>query len=376
MSAPQPEEYLFRKDPVALEGLIRRALALAGPTQSAAKLAELQVSLAYALMHQRRLVDAREVAHSALNNRPGYDQALWCDAQIAMFLDDWPAAWQKLEARWLVEYTGPRTIPPEKIWDGSTPLAGRAVLLAGEGRMGDQIQFARFASALKTAGAGRVTVTALPAVVPLFRFLSGVDEVVSTPAQRRIPVAYDLGVPMMTAPFILGTIPRAMGATVPYISAPPEQTAEAARTIAAQGAALNVGVCWRSAHSVKCLRLELFRPLAELPGVRLFAIGERADIEPEISGFPIVNLGATDLLTTAGAIAALDLVIVVDTMAAHLAGALARPAWILLNHVPDWRWGIEEETTPFYPTMRLFRRGQSSDWESVIARVATELRAL
>ena len=373
-NVPQPEEPLWNKNPEALEGMISEALAIATETQGPEKIAELQVALAYTLMYQRKLAEARHVIRSALNTLPGYGQALWCEAQLAMFLDGWPAAWEKLEARWQVGYSGDRPIPLEKTWDGSVPLAGRPILLAGEGALGDQIQFVRFASQLKSAGAGLITVSTHPKLIPLISGVKGLDAVVPAGSKSNLP-EYDLGIPMLSVPFLLGTTVETLPATVPYLTAPVDRVAQAAHKIVERGASLNVGLCWRSARNVRCLPLKLFRPLAEVPGVQLFGIGEKTDIEREASGFPIISLGDTDLVTAAGVIAALDLIITVDTLSTHLAGALAKPVWTLLNYVPDWRWGIKDETTRWYPTMRLFRR-ESRDWASVIQRVAEELHAL
>jgi hypothetical protein len=119
----------------------------------------------------------------------------------------------------------------------------------------------------------------------------------------------------------------------------------------------------------------LFRPLSQIPGVRLFSLAQFSPQEAENAPFPISPLGTCDIVGDGAALCALDLVISVDTMIAHLAGSLARPVWLLLSFLPDCRWGLEGQTTPWYPTMRIFRRGHMG-WESLIHTVAAELTHL
>ena len=324
---PQPAESLWRKNPELLEGLTRKALSIAVKSHNPRKIAAFQVSLAYTLLHQRKLGEAREVVRAALITLPGYSEALWCEAQLAMFVDEWPAAWASLEARFLVEHSGERPVPVERTWDGSA-LNGRPILLAAEGGFGDQVQFVRFASALKAAGAGHITVSAHRRLIPLFTCLEGVDSICATEFNSNQPShKYDLGVPMWSVPFLLGTTPKTLPNKTPYLSAPEERLADARMRIAERRGTLNVGLCWRSKMAAKCLPLAVFRPLLDVKGVQFFGIGQRADIEQEISdlpNFPIVNLGATDFLTTATMLTALDLTITIDTVTAHLAGALGR----------------------------------------------------
>ena len=121
--------------------------------------------------------------------------------------------------------------------------------------------------------------------------------------------------------------------------------------------------------------LQLFQRVRELRGVRLFGLGEQSSIERECADFDIASLGSNNIAGTAGAIAALDLTISVDTMIAHLAGSLGRPVWAMLNQAADYRWPIDGETTPWYPTMRLYHR-KGRGWEGLMGRVAEDLESL
>jgi hypothetical protein len=373
---------LWNNDPLSVETLIRMALkrvGAQGPDQSHPLRLELEASLTLALMFQRKFNDARNRVQAILENSPHSEQALWCEAQLAFFLEDpLPAAWSKLEARFGLLYTGDRPFDSARLWDGS-PLTGRSILLAGEGGFGDQIQFVRFVSALKDAGAGRVIVSADPRLIPLLRSVHGADAFVPTspPSNTlRDPAEYDVGIPMISVPSRLGSTLASLRATVPYLSASAESVDEARRRIDARpGRGLNAGLCWQAGKRWKTIPLELLRPLANIPGVRLFGLGERPLIEGECANFPMANLGSNDIASTAGSIAALDLVITVDTMVAHLAGSLGKPVWLLLNYLPDWRWPLHGETTPWYPSMRLFRQ-EARNWEGPIRNVARALAAI
>lgn len=367
------EPLLWRQAPEKVEQLIRAALTVGRPISDALR-THMEVALAYALMHQHRFQAARSATRAALQRSPGDEQALMCEAQLAFFMDEpWPGPWDKFEARWAVEFSGDRPVPDDRRWDGS-PLNGRSVLLAGEGGLGDQVQFVRFATSLKAAGAGRVIVSAHPPLIPLFGTMAGIDAIVPTrmPSNTlEVAVEYDVAIPMLSAPRYVSPALNPWP-QVPYLRAPPEAVAVTRRQFKEKGKGFNVGLCWHSGKAVRRIPLEMFRPLAEVPGVRLFALGEQAAVQKEIAGFPIVDV-ASDIQTTAAAITALDLVISVDTMVAHLAGALGRPTWVLLHYLPDWRWSVSGESTAWYPTMRLFRE-QRRDWEPVIDKLAAELR--
>ena len=366
------------RDPEAIEAQLRKALnrdnssRLSGELRSA-----LTMALAQALYYQGRLEETRDLVLEVLLEDPGNRTALFWDAALAFKMDEpWPVAWKKLERGWTSKE---RPLPPERIWDGS-PLNGRTILWAGEAGLGDQIQFARFAPLLKAAGAGRVIVSASAALQALFQTLNGVDDFVpkGDPAadSARDSTPYDVGISMIGVPGRLGAVTDALSCNVPYLCTAPEAIDAARRIIGPpQGATLNVGICWQSAKLIRSMPLEAMRPLKDVPGVRLFGLGERSLIEKECAGFGIESLGGADMMATAGALAALDLTISVDTMIAHLAGSLGRPVWTMRTQTTDFCWPRTGETTPWYPTMRLYRR-EGRDQEGLIRRVASDLELL
>jgi ADP-heptose:LPS heptosyltransferase len=212
----------------------------------------------------------------------------------------------------------------------------------------------------------------------LMKSMRDVDELAGAEPFSNLPperIAYDTGIPMFSVPRYLPMTPETVPAEVPYLRVPEHYIATAVERIRSNSDRLNVGLCWQTGGDYRTIPVNLFRPLADIPGVRLFALGEPEVVEPQIAGSSIISLAATDILTTAGAIAALDLVISVDTMVCHLAGALARPTWLLLQQIPTWRWGMEGASTPWYPTVRLFRQ-ETRDWQPVIERIRAELVSL
>lgn len=383
---PENALILWNRDPQAVEALLRKALSRIdgeGPFPSASPLKlDLEISLALAIMYQRRLDEARDLIRSVLKSHPDHESALWCDAQLSFYRGEgWPGVWDQLEHRWGAEYSGARPFDAGRVWDGS-PLNGRSVLLAGEGGLGDQIMFIRFAPLLKAAGAGRLTVSADAGLIPFLQTMPGVDAFVSKIPGSNEPggeAAFDTGVPMLSAPACLRTTLSTLPAEVPYLAVPRafvEAARERMRTTMRKTdkPTLNVGLCWRANKKFRSVPLEIFRPLADIPGVRLFGLGEESVIEEECAAFPMTSLGGRDILSSAGAVAALDLVIAPDTMMVHLAGSLGRPVWLVLHYLADWRWPFTGETTPWYPTARLFRR-ESADWESVTRKLVEELTA-
>jgi hypothetical protein len=249
------------------------------------------------------------------------------------------------------------------IWDG-TPPDGRRVLVRCYHGLGDTIQFIRFLPRLH-AVASHVAVWTQPALIPLVRSMPGAHEVLAlhdgTP-----DTAYDVDVEVMELPHLFRTTVDSLPAEVPYMHVEPAPPARDGR--------LAVGLVWQpgtwNAHRRSIPPALLSR--LDLPGVRLHLLQRGPALGGCPPGLGCVS-GSDDLLTAARVVAALHLVISIDSMPAHLAGALGRPVWTLLNHDADWRWMRDRDDSPWYPTMRLFRQPAPGDWPSVVDRVAAEL---
>jgi tetratricopeptide (TPR) repeat protein/glycosyltransferase involved in cell wall biosynthesis len=307
----------------------------------------------------------------------GNRNANWNLALIWLLRGDFENGWKQFEWRKRLQsvvFDHGDYGPSE--WSGDA-LAGRTILLHSEQGIGDAIQFIRYAAELEALGAGRIVVECPYPLVALLTGVEGVDHVVA----RGMPLPpFDVHANLMSLPALLGTTLASVPARVPYL--PVEPRPVAARVKDAPG--LKVGICWAGnpGHARDFLRsapLSRFIELAAIPGVTLFSLqrGEAAEAELRATTpSPVVDLAPQlgDFRDTAAAIAALDLVITVDTSVAHLAGALGRETWVLLPSVPDFRWMLDREDSPWYPTMRLFRQSAARDWNPVFAQVTSALK--
>lgn len=235
------------------------------------------------------------------------------------------------------------------VWDGR-PLDGRDVLVRCYHGYGDTLQFARFLPLLAQRAAS-VTVEMQPRLLPLFRGFPGVD--------RLIP--FDVAAPAKPFPCDIEIMELPLALQAGPLDAPPVPLGVEVATVPPGCLAL----CWQAGDwdEGRSIPEALVAPLCRAPTLTLVA-GPTAlpVLNPE--GCPM------DLPLTAGLVAAAALVVTVDTMAAHLAGTLGRPVMLLLKHDPDWRWPLEGDRTPWYPTMRILRQDAPGDWEGVIARAA------
>ncbi len=262
---------------------------------------------------------------------------------------------------------------PGPWWNGE-PLDGRAIALVGEQGIGDYIQFARYATEAKRRG-GHVIIANAGFLAPLLATVPGVDEV-----HPGVPPRYDVQAPFMSLPHILGTTPETVPAEVPYLSIDPALVAKFADHYAGLSGR-RVGIAWRGNPNNpvdihRSIPLDRIETLTRIPGVSMVSL--QKDPSPEEQAWMAHRLHPYpgESMEDLGAIMhSLDLVIAVDTAVAHLAGALARPLWLLLPWTPDWRWMLDREDTPWYPTARLFRQPRAGDWAAVIDRVGAALTA-
>jgi len=204
----------------------------------------------------------------------------------------------------------------------------------------------------------------------------------SPPVQRTgepLPL-FDCHCPLMSLPLAFGTTVETIPQRVPYLAVP-EEALRKASALAWPTTGLRVGLAWAGSPShpknrFRSIPLGLLEPLFGLEGVQYFSLQMgAAAAEAAARRAPITDLGPVtgDMADTAAQMAHLDLVISIDTSVAHLAGALARPLWVLLSYLPDWRWLLDREDSPWYPTARLFRQPRTGDWPAVIERVRAAL---
>lgn len=264
-------------------------------------------------------------------------------------------------------------------WDGAA-LGGGTILLDGEQGFGDAIQFLRYVPMVAERG-GRILVRCAPELAGLVAGTRDIAAVILR--DERLP-PFDAHCPLPSLPKTFGTTLETIPHRVPYVHAAPDKSAFWKARLAGAAGERKVGLVWasQSKHrtaAAKSIPLAAMAPLAGVPGVRFYGLqkGEaarQATRAPE--GMHLIDLSGdlADFSDTAAVLANLDLVISVDTAVAHLAGAMGRPAWTLLKFAPDWRWLLDRNDCPWYPTMRLFRQRRTGDWREAILETAEALR--
>lgn len=349
----------------------RRAIAL-DPAYVAA-----HVNLGNALQEKGDLAQAKRSYGEALALDAANAQAEWGLALIALLEGDFASGWARHEARHRVPGFGPPRSLAQPQWRGE-PLDGATILLHAEQGLGDTVQFVRYVPLVAARG-GRVVLEVPPELKTLLGAMPGAMTVV---AEGEPLPPFQWHCPLMSLPLAFGTELASIPADIPYLAADPaKQAAWQARLPAGS---LKVGLAWagRPQHKRdrwRSLALARLAPLGAVPGVAFVSLQKgpaAAEARTPPAGLALDDPTAdlVDFADTAALVAALDLVIAVDTSVAHLAGALGKPVWVLLPEMPDWRWLLGRADSPWYPTARLFRQPSRGAWEPVVQVVADALR--
>ncbi|WP_448206556.1 tetratricopeptide repeat protein [Azospirillum sp. sgz302134] len=355
----------------AAERALRRALAL-DPAS-----AEALSGLAKGARGRREIDTALALHDRALHARPESTDARWSRSLTRLLAGRLPEGWEDYEARWSAPGfpTKPRGFS-QPLWQGED-IAGRTILLHEEQGRGDAIQFVRYAPMVACRGA-RVLLEAGADLVPLLQSLPGVERVF---ARGEALPAFDLHCPLLSLPRAFGTTLDSIPAEVPYLSVEPERAAAWRERLA--GPELKIGLVWAGNPNFAGDRerspgLEPLLPVLEVAGCRVFGLqfGPGRDaLAGRVLPASFIDLGQdiVDFRDNAAAILALDVVVTSCTVTAHLAGALGVPVWVLLSYVPDWRWLLDRDDSPWYPTARLFRQKHPGDWAAVARDVTAAL---
>ena len=292
-------------------------------------------------------------------------------------LGDYRRGFEKYEARWRRSGMPEPKSRGRPLWRGDYPLARKTVLLHAEQGLGDTIQFARYVPLLAASGA-EVVLEVQPELTALMTRLEGAKTVIAHGAP---PPPFDVHCPLGTLPLAFKTEPSTVPADIPYLSADDAHLAKWSGRFAALDRP-RIAIAWsgNASHLNDRNRSMAFTRLTPLFSTPARFVSIQRDVRTEDTSAlaqetRVTHIGGEldSFADTAAAIALCDLVIAVDTAVAHLAGAMGRPVWVLLPFTPDWRWTLEGDTTPWYPTARLFRQTALGDWDGVIARVAAEL---
>ncbi len=347
------------------------------------------------LVDLNRHTDALECYERALTLAPDSAESHWNKALCLLQLGRLAEGWREYEWRWQRQRIRPSLRQFEHpLWLGDFSLAGKTILLHAEQGLGDTLQFCRYAQDVARLGA-RVLLEVPAELLRLLRGLPGVAQLIA----RGAPLpAFDCHCPLLSVPLACATELATIPAHIPYLRADPETVALWSARVAAQArpGALKIGLVWaggqrahvaelRKNDARRSMRLAQFRPLFDLPQLQFFSLqmgGPAQQLEAVNQALApaqhIVDLtgGIADFADTAALVTQLDLVVSVDTSTAHLAGALGRRVWILNRFDTCWRWMLEREDTPWYPTATLFRQPTLGDWDSVLARLHSALVAL
>jgi tetratricopeptide (TPR) repeat protein len=345
-------------------------------------------SLGLTLITMGRAAEALAQFRETVRIAPDSAETHYSLALALLLLGHLPEGWQEYEWRWGLPvhqlYARPFRQPQ---WKGED-LAGRVLVLHAEQGLGDTLQFCRYAPRVAERSAG-VYLEVQPELARLLHLSFASDKLRIRPRAASFPGIEDLPsadfhCPLLSLPALFGTSIEDVPATIPYLRADPGQAAAWARRLSALPRP-RVGLVWagrpnNSQDSLRSISLTRLAPLAAAPGVSFVSLqkGEAAaQAAAPPPGMVLYDIAAElhDFADTAAAIAALDLVISVDTAVAHLAGALGQRVWVMNRRYTDWRWLLEREDSPWYPTLRLFRQPRHGDWDAVIGRVAAELQA-
>ena len=283
-----------------------------------------------------------------------------------------PGGWDQHEAR----FSHPANMTPKRefsqpLWQGES-LDGRTLLLHWEQGFGDTLMFVRYAAKVKRLGA-RVVLLVQPELADLVATCPGVDTVV---AEGGALPPFDFHLPLLSLPRLFRTDLATIPAEIPYLEVPGQvpQQAGILEAMAGSKGRTRIGIAWAGAkiHTADARRSiapELFNPLQALPHVAWYSFQFEAVQEPALPGLVTLGPLLKGFSNTACALRHMDLVITVDTVLAHLAGALGIPTLLLITDIPDWRWLMGRDDSPWYPTIKLYRQRASKDWASVIQRV-------
>jgi len=333
----------------------------------------------FVLGRMARWGEALACYETALLLYPASPEAQGNMALTLLALGRFAEGWQRFEWRWKTQ-SNRKTLRKfaQTRWLGQVPIAGKTLLLYPEQGFGDTLQMVRYVPLLAKAGA-RVIAQVQAPLVPVLKGLEGAERVICLGSP--LP-SFDLHCPLMSLPLAFGTTLETIPSRTPYLSAQPEQLAAWAERLG-RATGPRIGIAWsgnpkhgndrnRSMHLKELL--PLLSEGTEVVSLQKDVREIDRDILKTHSQIRDFSAALKDFADTAALISLLDLVISVDTAPAHLAGALAKPVWILLPFSPDWRWLLDRKDSPWYPTARLFRQPVFGDWDSVIRKIREELR--
>lgn len=340
------------------------------------------VQLALALQRTREFADADAAYQRAFALAPDNADAHWNYADFLLLLGDYRRGWEEFEWRWHHErFLTPKWRFSQPEWHGED-IRGKTILLHPEQGFGDTLQFVRYVPMVAACGA-KVLLGAPPELARLFAGFPGTQGVFLSPT---LLPSFDVHCPLLSLPRIFNTDVDTIPSEVPYLSVNPSVVRPWAQYFARFKSTLKVGLIWsgnpdQENNRHRACRLADLAPVLSTAKVTVFSLQKGApasELHAADSPLPVIDLGPRlgDFAETAAVMEHLDLVISTDTGPVHLAGGLGRPVWVMLSAIPDWRWMIGRQDSPWYPSMRLFRQTRVGEWRDVVEHVSNQLAAL
>jgi tetratricopeptide (TPR) repeat protein len=336
---------------------------------------------ANALHDEARLDEALAAYDRAIALQPAFPEAFRNRGMVKLLRGDFTGGLADYE------YRRPKAGPKSPViaaipeWTGGD-IEGKSILVSDASGLGDTLQFSRYLLLLQARGAS-VSFCGHPRLFRLLRTLSSTLRLLPEVARSE---TFDLHCKLLSLPYLFRTTLQSVPNAVPYLHPEPALAVRWAERLGTGG--FKVGICWqgnpgRAIDAGRSIPLRAFAPLLQVPGIRLISLQKNFGLE-QLSSLPAGSVetlgdafdsGDDAFVDSAAVIANLDLVVSSDTSIAHLAGALARPAWIALRAVPEWRWMMTRADSPWYPSLRLFRQSATGDWQGVFDAMAQALIA-
>jgi tetratricopeptide (TPR) repeat protein len=331
-----------------------------------------------------RLEEAMAAYRLSFSIDPSQPKTVWNLSLLQLLTGDFEAGWRGREARWEIpKLADPFMRPATPMWLGEPPIAGKTIVVWQDEGLGDAIQFARYVPMLAARGARVVLLVDKP-LHPLLSALTGVWQCIAKSPDQVVP-PFDLHIAIDSLPLAFGTTLDTIPAERAYLPALDPDRLRAWEKRLPRREKLRVGLVWSGNSnfgndSNRSMPFAVFSEILDLDAtfVSLQKSPRPRDLEVLRERPDVVDLtdDLTDFAETAALVCCLDLVIAVDTGVAHLAAALGRPTWILLPYVSDWRWLLDRDDSPWYPTVRLFRQTARRDYGSVLRRLRADLAEL
>ncbi len=343
------------------------------------------ITLGCILRARERELDAEACFLQALRLNPTSAPAAYNLSMLKLLRGDYKEGMKLYESRFdaLREDIGctpqmQKLLHDNRRWHGEA-LSGRRLLIWTEQGFGDSLMMLRYLPLLKSRGAGEINILCEPALERIVYAVSGLDHAVAC-TQSALADEFDLHCPIMSLPFLFGTTVDSIPARVPYIAVP-DEIGHVWKQRLSSITKTKVGLAWAGSKTLRddaarSIPVAAFGPVIRSEGVQLISLQKEKGAEPlqewqgQMQDWMDI---CDDFMDTAALVDNLDLVISVDSAIVHLAGALGKPVWLLNRYGSEWRWGLESESSPWYPSMRIFRQREARSWDRVIAQLANEL---